>query len=93
MQVRGSERGQIELTVSLEQLKRIYTSLFCQLQTGGCKSFEELEDDLLLDIQRFLQKEAAAQGVDCTNHDAWEEFVGIRHADTCPRKPEDAPRP
>lgn len=87
MQLRQNDRGQIEFDVSLDQLKRIYTALFCRLQTGGCQSFQELErDDLLLDIQGHLQKQAAAQGVDCTDHAEWEAFLGITHPPTCPRR-------
>jgi hypothetical protein len=87
MHVRPTEEGQVELSVSLDQLKRVYTALFCRLQTGGCTSFDDLEkDDMLLTIQGFLQREAAAQGVDCTVHEDWEAFLGITHPPSCPRR-------
>ena len=87
MYLRAQEGGQIELNVSLEQLKRIYTALFCRLQTGGCTSFDDLEkDDMLLTIQGCLQRAAAEQGVDCTVHEEWEAFLGITHPRSCPRR-------
>lgn len=87
MHLRHKDSDLVELNVSLEQLKRIYTALYCRLQTGGCRSFVDFDDDdLLLTIQSYLQKEAAVEGVDCTDHAEWEAFVGITHPATCPRK-------
>ncbi len=85
MELRESSAGQIELRLSPEQLKRLYVALFCKLQTGGCTAFDELEDDLLLQMQSYLQRYAAAQGVDCTAHEQWERFLGITHPQHCPR--------
>jgi len=87
MELREGIAGQIELRLSPEQLKRLYVALFCKLQTGGCTAFDELEDDLLLQMQSYLQRYAAAQGVDCTAHDQWERFLGITHPQHCPRGP------
>ena len=88
------------LTLTLDQLKRVYVALFCRLQTGGCTAFADIDqDDLLLDIQTQLQHAAAEQGVDCTDHAAWEAFLGITHPASCPRRghgiaPDDTgPRP
>ncbi len=87
MHLQQQDAGQIELTVDLNQLKRIYTALFCRLQTGGCTSFEDLDqDDMLLQIQEHLQQQAARQGIDCTDHAAWEAFLGISHPPNCPRR-------
>lgn len=97
MELRERQGGEAALSLSLDQVKRIYTALFCKLQTGGCGSFDDLEnDDMLLTLQKYLQKQAASEGVDCTDHAAWERFLGIRHPQSCPRKssrrPDDARR-
>lgn len=81
---------EFQLTVSLEQLKRIYTALYCRVQTGGCNAFADVDqDDLLLTLQTQLHKQAAAQGVDCLARDEWETFLGITHPASCPRKHSD----
>lgn len=93
MAVQQNAQGLAELTLSLEQAKRVYTALFCRIQTGGCTSFADLDqDDLLLELQSYLQKRAAEQGVDCTDHAAWEAFLGITHPASCPKRTDDAPR-
>lgn len=87
MITRTPDGEQVTLTLSVDQLKRVYVALFCRLQTGGCNAFEELDhDDLLLDLQRYLQRVAADEGVDCTDHAAWEAFLGITHPRSCPRR-------
>lgn len=87
MRLQALDGGRIELDVSLDQLKRIYTALFCRLQTGGCSSFDDLDkDDLLLTVQQYLHQEATRQGVDCADHAAWEQFLGITHPRSCPRR-------
>lgn len=87
MYLKEREQGDVELHVTLGQLKRLYTALFCRLQTGGCSSFDDLDkDDMLLTIQNHLQRQAADQGVDCTVHEDWEAFLGITHPPTCPRR-------
>ncbi len=87
MEIRATGGGRVDLSLSLEQAKRVYTALFCRLQTGGCTSFSELDqDDLLLALQTFLQREAAAQGIDATDHGEWERFLGITHPVSCPRR-------
>ncbi len=79
--------GHVDLSLSLDQLKRIYVALFCRLQTGGCTAFEDFDqDDLLLHLQTYLQQQATAQGVDGTRHDDWERFLGITHPRSCPRR-------
>lgn len=95
MDLRATGGGRVELSLSLEQAKRIYTALFCRLQTGGCTSFTDLDqDDLLLTLQTFLQREAAAQGIDATDHLEWERFLGITHPASCPRRgADDSPGP
>jgi pantetheine-phosphate adenylyltransferase len=86
MALKPRENGKVELGLSLDQLKRVYVALFCHLQTGGCTAADDLDDDLLLKLQTYLQGQAAAQGVDCTNHADWEEFLGITHPQSCPRR-------
>lgn len=87
MDVRKGQHGTIELSLSLDQLKRIYVALFCRLQTGGCNAYEDLDrDDLLSQLQSTLQQRATAEGVDCTDHAAWEAFLRITHPRSCPRR-------
>lgn len=74
----------VELQTSLSQLKKIYLALFQQLHAGGGLNIDDVdEDDMLLTLQTYLQKRAAAEGVDCTNHAAWEAFLGVVNAPSC----------
>lgn len=74
----------IELTISLEQAKQIYVALFQRLRDAGPAGIDSFDDDdLLLNLQTFLQQKARAVGVDCTNHAEWEAFVGYSGAGAC----------
>lgn len=84
MLLRERSENTIELHASLSQLKKLYRSLFAQLHAGGGLNIDDLdEDDMLLTLQTYLQKRATAEGVDCTNHAAWEAFLGIADAPSC----------
>ena len=77
----------IELGVSLSQLKKIYLALFRQLHDRNFHDFDELdEDDMLLTLQTFLQRRARDEGVDCTNHAAWEAWLGVTDAPSCEQR-------
>ncbi len=39
---------------------------------------ELMDSELLHDLQRGLQKEAQAEGVDVADHGAWDEWLGNR---------------
>jgi hypothetical protein len=86
MTLTEKDRNRVELDLSLAQAKRVYVALFCRIQTGGCTALEEMDDDLLLELQTYLQRRAAEQGVDCTIHADWEAFLGITHPQSCPRR-------
>lgn len=76
--------GELELRVSLSQAKKVYLALFRQLHSGGAAAFEALdEDDMLSTLQGYLQRRAAAEGVDVTNHAEWDAFLGVTDAPSC----------
>lgn len=78
--------GSVELTLSPSQLKKLYLAMFRQLHAGGM-SFDALdEDDMLLTLQTFLQRKAAAAGVDATIHAQWEAFLGVSDAPSCEQR-------
>lgn len=74
----------VELHTTLSQLKKLYIALFQQLHAGGGRNIDDIdEDDMLLTLQTYLQRRAAQAGVDCTDHSAWEAYLGIRNAPSC----------
>lgn len=87
MVLRTKDRGTIELGLSLEQLKKIYVALFHRLHDSRFTAIDELdEDDMLLTIQTYLQSEARKAGVDCTDHAAWEAFLGMQDTPSCEQR-------
>lgn len=78
----------VELSLSLSQLKKLYIALFRQLHTSGSAAdFDDFdEDDMLTTLQMYLQKRAAAAGVDGTIHSEWEAFLGIKDAPSCEQR-------
>lgn len=84
----------VELGVSVAQLKKIYLALFRQLHDSSFHDFDELdEDDMLLTIQTYLQRKAREQGVDCTDHAAWEAYLGVKDAPSCEQRFSNRPQP
>jgi hypothetical protein len=78
MLLREHGRDAIELQVTLSQLKKVYVGLFRQLHHCSAVDFDALdEDDMLLTLQTYLQRRAGESGVDCTNHSAWDAFLGV----------------
>lgn len=74
----------VELRVSLSQLRKLYLALFRQLHGRGLAAIDELdEDDMLLTLQMYLQRKAREAGVDCTDHSAWDAFLGVEDAPSC----------
>ncbi|MFO0837028.1 MAG: hypothetical protein U1D55_00755 [Phycisphaerae bacterium] len=91
LQERGSD--EIQLSASLSQIKKLYLALFRQLHASSLRDFDALdEDDMLLTLQSYLQRRAAQAGVDCTNHAAWDAFLGNDDAPGCERRLADRPR-
>ncbi|MGE3181056.1 MAG: hypothetical protein AB7N71_05445 [Phycisphaerae bacterium] len=78
------KKDSVRLDVSLDQVKKIYVALFKQLhasQSGSLADFDD--DDLLLDLQMFLQKKARQENVDGTIHSEWERFLGMQEMPSC----------
>lgn len=87
MLLREHNEGAIQLDLSLSQLKRIYLSLFRQLHESRLRDIDDLdEDDMLLTIQLYLQRQARQAGVDCTIHADWEAFLGVVDAPSCEQR-------
>lgn len=90
MLLRERDEEQVELRVSLSQLKKLYVALFRQLHDSELSAFEALdEDDMLMTLQTYLQRKAREAGVDGTIHSEWEAFLGISDASACSRRDRD----
>lgn len=84
MLLREKAGDQIDLTVSLSQLKKLYLALFRQLHRSGPDAFDAFdEDDMLMTLQSYLQRRARESGVDCTDHAQWDAFLGVEDAPSC----------
>lgn len=84
MLLREKTLEQVELSLTLSQLKKIYLALFHQLHQGGPAAFDDMdEDDMLITLQTYLQQRARQEGVDCTIHANWEAFLGVKDAPSC----------
>lgn len=87
MLLRERDDEMVELHASLSQLKKLYIAMFQQLHTSGGRNIDDIdEDDMLLTLQTYLQRRAAQADIDCTDHAAWEAFLGIRGAPSCEAK-------
>lgn len=74
----------IELTITVQQAKQLYLALFQRLRNAGPAGFDDFdEDDLLLDLQTYLQRKAREAGVDSTIHAEWEAFLGSNAKGAC----------
>lgn len=62
----------IPFEASLEDLKLVYRALHADL----AKHPELLDAALFEELQRILQREAKAEGVDATDHAAWAAWLG-----------------
>lgn len=84
MLIREKDAESIELHVSLNQVKKLYTALFRRLHDASPADFDELdEDDMLTTLQTYLQRRAAAAGFDGTNHAEWEAFLEMKDMPSC----------
>lgn len=87
MRLRELQPDQIELALSLSQVKKLYLALFRQLHEKGASAFEEFdEDDMLLTLQSYLQRRAREAGVDGTIHSEWDAFLGVVDAPSCEQR-------
>lgn len=57
----------------LDELKLVYRVLHANLM----QNVELLDSTLLSDLQRTLQVAAQAEGVDLTDHAAWDAWLGL----------------
>ena len=64
---------------SLEDLKLIYRVLHQHL----AEHVELMDSQFLLDLQSYLQEQAAADGVDTTHHGAWDVWLGNTDGPDC----------
>lgn len=64
-------QGQVELEGTLDDLKLIYRVLHSNL----ADNLELMDSPLFSSLQDTLQQAAAAEGVDVTDHAAWEAWL------------------
>lgn len=84
----------IELSLSPDQLKKIYVALFRQLRDSHLADVDELDEDgMLLTMQQYLQQRARQAGVDCTVHSEWEAFLGVDRGRGCEQRRADRAPP
>ncbi len=93
MHLRERAANEIEVRLTLSQIKKLYVALFRRLHDGGAAAMldEVDEDDMLLTLQSYLQRRAAQAGVDGTIHSEWERFLGIEDAPSCAARFENRP--
>lgn len=90
MMLREKSADTIELSVNLSQIKKLYIALFRQLHRVRA-DFDDLdEDDMLLTLQTYLQRQAAKAGVDGTIHEEWERFLGMSDGPSYERRTGDS---
>jgi hypothetical protein len=69
----------IELSASLEELKLFYRVLHAHL----VEHLELMDSELFSKLQQLLQERAKDEGVDATDHAAWDEWLGNEGALPC----------
>ena len=63
----------------LSEMKVVYRALHAHL----ADHLELMESDFFSNLQRELQARAKADGVDATDHAAWDKWLGNENAETC----------
>jgi len=83
--IRDRDEDYVELSCSLDSIKKIYWALFRQLRSQAVsREFDDFDDDdLLLTLQVYLQRKAREAGVDATLHSEWERFLGVEGRQAC----------
>ena len=76
------------LTMSLDELKLIYRSIWNDLKARGRFGEDEEATDLLFALQNVLQREAGRLGVNVADHSQWAAFMGLD--ESCSIKPRQA---
>lgn len=64
---------------TVEELKLVYRVLHAHLT----EHLELMDTHFLLELQRFLQDRAIDDGVDPSDHSAWDVWLGNADAPTC----------
>jgi hypothetical protein len=84
MPIVETEDGRIAAMWDLAQLKSLYRALFARLRAepGG----DVDESDCLLELQMFLQRRAQEDGIDVTDHSAWEAWLGNQAPVPCAQR-------
>jgi hypothetical protein len=69
----------VALSGSLQDLKLVYRVLHGHL----AEHVELMDSELFSALQSFLQQRAKADGVDVTDHEAWDRWLGNPNAAPC----------
>lgn len=71
--------SKLSLDASLADLKLFYRVLHQHLG----EHIELMDSELFAALQRVLQTRAKAEGIDATDHGAWDEWLGNTGAPSC----------
>ena len=69
----------VRFDVSLDDMKLVYRVLHAHL----AEAIELMESDLFMGLQTALQARAKREGVDVTDHAAWDAWLGNVDAEPC----------
>jgi hypothetical protein len=72
----------ISLEASLEDWKLVYRTLHAHLS----EHLELMDAELLAELQRLLQQRAKTEGVDVSDHAAWDAWLGNADALPCDQR-------
>lgn len=74
------ERGETVLAaVDPDELKLVYRVLHQHLSEHP----DLMDTDFLIELQKYLQRRAAADGVDVADHGAWDRWLGNTGSPSC----------
>ena len=77
------KRGEAVIAAhSLDELKLVYRVLHRYL----AKHTELMDTHFLIELQNVLHERASAEGVDTTDHSAWDAWLGNTNAEPCDRR-------
>lgn len=71
--------GTARFELQLPEMKVVYRALHAHL----AEHLELMESDFFSSLQRELQARAKAEGVDATDHGAWDAWLGNEDAQAC----------
>ena len=74
------ERGDaVVAALDAGELKLVYRILHQHLGEHP----ELMDTDFLIELQNYLQRQAKAEGVDISDHGAWDRWIGNENATPC----------